>query len=420
MPSMSLRSSSLKLRNDNAVKDVTGSAKEVNVVVAGSLAIDLACDFSPMNRAACTPHPGTSNPAIITQSLGGVGQNVATAIHRLGTSVTLHSVVGNDVAGRAALEMLARQGLETSGIRTLHESSRTAQYVAVNDAKKNLVLAMADMAILEDPNMDFNTMWKPEFDLRKPKWLVVDANWSPTTLRQWIGAAKASGVKVAFEPVSLSKSSRLFDKISESVTGLGVAPNYFVDIATPNEMELSSMFHAARDAGFFDRQDWWDIIDNMGMSRMGSRDKFVSLTSATLVDRGVPQQSLQLLPFISCVLTKLGSQGVLITQLLRPGDDRLTSPSSAPYILCHSSNGNGVVGGVYMRLIPPAEQVPETDILSVNGVGDTFLGIVMAGLTKENPHSISRLVEIAQQGSVMTLRSKDAVSPGITELSLIL
>jgi len=37
-------------------------------------------------------------------------------------------------------------------------------------------------------------------------------------------------------------------------------------------------------------------------------------------------------------------------------------------------------GGVYMRLFPPVEVVE--DIVSVNGVGDTFLGVLVVGLAK--------------------------------------
>lgn len=88
--------------------------------------------------------------------------------------------------------------------------SHTAQYVAVNDAQKHMVLAMADMNILEESSEDFDSLWKHHLDTCKPKWLVVDANWHPKTLRKWLDAAKASGAKVAFEPVSTAKSGRIF------------------------------------------------------------------------------------------------------------------------------------------------------------------------------------------------------------------
>lgn len=62
-----------------------------------------------------------------------------------------------------------------------------------------------------------------------------------------------------------------------------------------------------------------------------------------------------------------------------------------------------------MRLFPPADIVPDDEVVSVNGVGDTFLGIIVAGLAA-GTDEVEKLVHIAQQGSVMTLKSKEAVS----------
>lgn len=70
-----------------------------------------------------------------------------------------------------------------------------------------------------------------------------------------------------------------------------------------------------------------------------------------------------------------------------------------------------------MRLFPPVEKVLENNIISVNGVGDTFLGILIAGLTRQNPKEVPDLVNIAQRGSVMTLKSREAVSPDVSALA---
>lgn len=389
-----------------------------DVIIAGSLAIDLSCDHirqSTENRSG-QPQLHTSNPASITQTLGGVGQNVATALHYLGCSLRFCSSIADDIAGSTALNILAERGLQTAGIQKLGPGFHTAQYVAINDAQKHMVLAMADMNILEDTSGDFDSLWKPHFEICKPKWLVVDANWHSNTLRQWLDAAKASGAKVAYEPVSAAKSRRVFPANFQNNASLAAVPNHLVDLATPNALELSSMHGAACDAGLFDREDWWRVIDSIGLSTAGSREKLVSVTNKLLVDQGVPQQSIRLLPFIPCILTTMGSDGVLMTQMLRPGDDRLTLPGAAPYILSRSTDGNSVVGGVYMRLFPPVETVSSEKIVSVNGVGDTFLGVLIAGLTKERPRNIVDLVDVAQRGSVMTLKSKEAVSLEISTL----
>ena len=391
------------------------SSDATDVIVAGSLAIDLSCDYVPTNTPAAShlPQRHTSNPASIRQSLGGVGQNIATALHYLKTSVRLCSSVADDIAGSTALRMLADRGLQTSGMQKLTTGFRTAQYIAINDAHKGLVLAMADMKILEDMHGDFDTLWKPQVETCKPKWLVIDANWDPAVLRKWIEVARVSGAKVAYEPVSVAKSGRIFPAKYPCLT---TVPNNSISLATPNALELASMHDAATIAGLFELGDWWNTIDSIGLSSSGSRDKLVSLTSGPLVDQGVPQQSIRLLPFIPSILTTLGQQGVLMTQMLRPGDHRLRSSTSAPYILSRSTDGNDCVGGVYMRLFPPVERVQNDDIVSVNGVGDTFLGVIIAGLVKAKPKDLEELVNLAQRGSVMTLKSNEAVSPEISTL----
>lgn len=362
----------------------------------------------------------TSNPAVTSQTLGGVGYNVATAINYLGTDVQLCSVIGDDQAGATAKHMLIEKGLFKSGTIVQKQSARTAQYVAVNDGEKNLVLAMADMAILEGCQVEMDTIWKSYLDTQKPKWLVVDANWDANALQRWLTYGRTVGAKVVFEPVSVAKAQRIFATPPKSNFGLGVLPHHTVSLATPNATELASMHTAAREAGHFERDDWWQLVDAMKLSSSGSRKKLSFMTTPALVDKGIPQQSIQLLPFIPTILTKLGSNGVLMTQVLRPGDDRLTSTAHSKYILPRADIDHSRIGGVYLRVFPPAENVPTSDVISVNGVGDTFLGIIIAGLAKNNPKTLIDLIHIAQQGSVMTLKSKEAVSPKIKNLRTLL
>lgn len=387
----------------------------VDVVVAGALAVDLSCDFDDNRECSISPQLHTSNPATITQTLGGVGQNIATTLHYLGTPVRLFSIVADDIAGSSALAMLSERGLSSTGIK-IKTGLRTAQFVAVNNAQRELVLAMADMKILERLS-DFDMSWKSYLNICKPKWLVVDANWDESTLHKWIVAGRASGAMVAYEPVSIAKSKRLFTQ-GDFRRNLAAFPHHTVDLATPNSMELASMYAAAKAAQLFERDDWWQIIDAMGLSSSGSRDRLMATTNPTLVDEGVPQQSIQLLPFIPSIATKLGHKGVLLTQLLSPDDDRLTSSAFAPYILGRSNGPDhrGVVGGVYMRWFRAAEQVLEDEIRGVNGAGDTFLGVLIAGLVRRNTKELVDLIDIAQQGSVMTLKSREAVSPKISTL----
>lgn len=314
-------------------------------------------------------------------------------------------------AGATILSTLEGTGLDTSNIRKLgHEyhTARTAQYVAVNDAEKNLVMAMADMAILT--NHSFPAYWASAIEAAKPKWLVVDGNWAEKDIHAWIRAGRQHGAKVAFEPVSNVKAARLFGK--EGSSALGVFPNAAVDIASPNQYELAAMYSAAKENGHLDSARWFEVVDAFGITGGGARDRFVRLTSADMTNAGIPVQTIQLLPYIPTLVTKIGANGALLTMLLRKDDPRLYDHEHERYILTRTTNDHPHVGGVYMRLFPAIERVK--DVVSVNGVGDTFLGTLIAGLAQGG--NVEDLVDIAQKAAVLTLKSHQSVSPDLGTL----
>ena len=421
---------------------LTIAKERPTVFVAGSLAVDLSCDYAIQPGGPATtnstlkPALHTSNPSIITQSLGGVGGNVARAAHLMGANVQLCSAVGDDLSGKAALEALRTAGMSTAGMKTLSAEggNRTAQYVAINDSSKDLVMGMADMAILESAETGpesltdaFESLWLPQLREGRPSHLLLDANWALSHLARWLQAGKEINAHVTFEPVSTAKATRIFalPKLAppNEEPSLHVFPNAALDLITPNSHELSAMYAAARENGSFDRADWWAVVDAFGISSTGARTQLALATSSALVDQGIPQQSLQLLPFVPSICTKLGKQGVLVTQLLASDDPRLVDGQYAPYILSRCANGTEDslgLGGVYMRLFPPAEEVDAEDVVSVNGVGDTFLGALITGMAKKGVGArVEDFIDLAQRAAVLTLKSKESVSPGLGTLRLL-
>jgi len=242
--------------------------------------------------------------------------------------------------------------------------------------------------------------------------VVVDANWHHLVARGLMRRFSVENVRVAFEPVSVAKSGAIFNPSARHGHGFEVYPQHIIDLATPNQHELAAMHASAKDNELFESQDWWEIIDALGIPDSGARDRFVSLAGQKWTDQGVPIQSIQLLPFIPTILTKLGADGVLLTELLRPDDPRLTDPDESRYILSRQVAHKNI-GGVYMRLFPPAEVVE--DAVSVNGVGDTFLGVLIAGLARGLKLD-KDLIHLAQTGAILTLRSYKSVSPKLRSL----
>ncbi|KAK8056904.1 hypothetical protein PG993_002131, partial [Apiospora rasikravindrae] len=389
--------------------------KEAHVIVAGSVAVDLSCNYTgPDATTNVSPHLHTSNPAQISQSIGGVGRNVALAAHRVSGSmgVRLCSMVGNDVAGTTVLNSLESAGMDTSCIRRLEgPAGRTAQYVAVNDANKSLVMAMADMDIFtanSDP-----AHWASVVAASKPKWLVVDANWSESDIRSWIKAGKQNGASTAFEPVSNAKSARLFGPVRGHHEPLGVFPAPSVDLATPNRHELAAMHAAAAQHEYLADPRWFEVVDAFAMfGGSGIRERFVRLTSKALTDAGVPQQAVQLLPYVPTLVAKLGGQGALLVEIMGRDDPRLRDAAHEPFILTRAAVDHPSMGGVYMRLFPVAQEV--ADVVSVNGVGDTFLGVLVAGLARGG--RTVDLIDVAQKAAVLTLRSSESVSEDLGTL----
>ncbi|KXT00881.1 hypothetical protein AC578_977 [Pseudocercospora eumusae] len=401
---------------DDLKNDLSSPDQPSDIFVAGSLAVDLACDFNPRPGSDLqSPELETSNPAQIVQSLGGVGHNVARAAHLMGARVRLCSAIADDLAGKVALEALSFAEMSTAGIKSLPSSdgNRTAQYIAMNDKNKDLVLAMADMSILEKPQaltQTFENFWLPQLQSTKPSHLILDGNWSPDYLSLWLQNTPLE-TTVTFEPVSKAKSITPFTLPPNILT---TYPSPSIHLTTPNTHELHSMHSAARNHGLFDRSDWWDVINSLGIPHSGARTQMSQAASPKLVDEGIPQMSIQLLPFFPCILTKLGSQGVLLTQILPAGDERLST--SQEFILSRGASG---VGGVYMRLFPAVKE--EVDVVSVNGVGDTFLGTLVAGLVKRGRGArVEEMVDLAQRAAVLTLKSRESVSPGLGSLRVLL
>ncbi|KAH9837439.1 Indigoidine synthase A like protein [Teratosphaeria destructans] len=378
---------------------------QADIFVAGALNVDFSCDFAPqMGSTTISPDLHTSNPATISQSLG--------------------AAIADDLSGQAALNALATTGMSTASIQTLPSDphTRTSQYIAINDKNKDLHLAMADVSILEHPSLTttFHDTWLPQLQTSKPTHLLLDANWPDPHLARWLHAATQQNLHTTFEPVSTTKATRIF----HLTPPLHTFPSPTIHLSTPNTHELTAMYTAARETAHLDRPDWWAVIDALGIPSSGARAQLALATTPDLVDQGIPQQTLQLLPFLPTLCTKLGAQGVLLTQILPAHDPRLTSAEHAPYILSRCRNGTEAtlgVGGVYMRLFPPAEEVQGCDVVSVNGVGDTFAGALVAGLARgAGEVRVEELVDVAQRAAVLTLRSRESVSPGLGTLRMLL
>ncbi|KAK8153204.1 IdgA domain-containing protein [Phyllosticta citrichinensis] len=413
--------------NPSAVSN-DASTTQVDIVVAGGVAIDTACNYRSHDlEKSKKPYLKSSNTAFIDQSIGGVAHNIALAANYIGKRVRLISAVGDDIMGRMAFDEMRREGLDTSGIITVTKDnrylrSRTGEYVAVNDTQKDLFVGMADMSIIESFRPAHLSELAIGLTARPPTWFVTDANWSPETLGHWLMSAKnfdpLTGVQgpvlTAYEPTSTSKCARAIVSFFK-VNSKAFFPRHLIDLATPNTYELSRMWSTAQKSGLLARNEHWAIMNSLNVPQGSGSSKLTANTSEKLVEEGVPQKALQLLPLIPTLTVTLGSQGVLLAQVLRADDERLSDPEAAGYIIGRSGKTatkndslekREQVGGVYLRLFKPAVVV--YDVKSVNGAGDTFTGVLVSALA--DGKRIEDAIMIAQAGAASTLKTNHAVS----------
>ena len=429
----------------------------VDVVVAGSVAMDLSCDYRPLTppsvnvqmkdsgpshssklNSSGTLKLATSNPASIRSRIGGVGHNVALALHYLGVPVGFYSAVGNDSEGIAIIIALKSRGILTEGIQR-HKECRTAQYVALNNLDKSLFTAAADMSIFdrEVDKGNFRETWQPLLEKQRPKWIILDANWSSEALELWTDLAKSSTypTQVVFEPVSIEKSTRVFP-LATSKNLLRRKPSF--NLTTPNEYELEAMFECVTSPDYLamvaQEKERYNGCQEDSPSLeilMSSFNESVTQCLSRVEQHNSPRRNeveeaaakaIYLLRYFETVLVKFGSSGILQVSTLFKNDPRIRLHETRPFLvdrkasrLARISHPVGSVEEIYLRWHPPAVNLPADQIVSVNGVGDTFLGVLVAGLARTK-QQIEELVHIAQLGAVMTLKSPESVSEKVRTL----
>lgn len=378
------------------------------IVVVGGLAVDTTCTHAPREPTA-TPPLHTSSPANITSSIGGVAHNIAYATHLLGANTQLITAVAPDASGTWAISELARRGMSTAGIRIVKDSISTAQYVSVNDSQGRLVMAMADMKIMEkklDPA--YITSQLESTIGPKTKWVCLDANLSAETLSA-ILANLPSHVKVAIDPTSTPKAAVLA-RLSSS---LGVFPNANIHLITPNSGELHNMSKELAPI-LMDNPAWFPIMDCLSLGetyRNQCEFRFGQNKARWILEEGHLQAAVRLLPVLPTVLVKFGEKGVLGVKLIREGEE-LEGDSET--ITVNARQNQFGVKGLWVRYFPVKELVE--DVGSVSGAGDTFLGAVLVGLSKGS--SLQKCIEFGMDAAAVTVKDVGGVSAEIQTLKL--
>jgi len=156
----------------------------------------------------------TSNPASSERSFGGVARNVAENIARLGAKCSLVTMLGQDENGHAIREGLDRLNIDTQHIRIAGDHA-TAEYVAVLGPNGDLVLELADMAILEALTP---TLLEEIWPHVSASWIFADCNLPSQTLHELVDLARRDSAMLAIDAVSVLKVMRL----PRDLNGIGI------------------------------------------------------------------------------------------------------------------------------------------------------------------------------------------------------
>ena len=198
------------------------------IVVLGSVNLDTVL------RCARLPQPGeTVQGHALDRHPGGKGANQAVAASRLGAPVSFIGCVGDDEAGRLALEALTSEMIDTRGVRRVAEPTGVA-LVLVEDAGQNCIaLHPGANAALDCAQVEAQAA-----TLRAARVLVCQLETPQESTWHAIAIARAAGVRVILNPAPAQP--------------LDAAHLPEVDVLVPNESEALGLArlagHAPADA----------------------------------------------------------------------------------------------------------------------------------------------------------------------------
>ena len=191
------------------------STDEKYVVVIGGMNMDIC------GRPADSVVDRDSNPGIVSLSVGGVGQNIAQNLAKLGVPTHLITVYGDDDNGRAMQSACAANGINLDHAARL-EGRRSSTYLFVTDETGDMLVAVNDMDICKEIS--------PEFLAERLDFIngaaicLLDANLSPETMA-WIGEHVTA--PLFGDTVSVAKAHH-FDALLDKMT-----------VLKPNDLEAS-------------------------------------------------------------------------------------------------------------------------------------------------------------------------------------
>ncbi|TCD69927.1 hypothetical protein EIP91_005751 [Steccherinum ochraceum] len=390
------------------------------LVIIGSSAVDITSQLP--KEASLTSH--STVPGSVTLSLGGVARNIAEAAHRSlvasspasSHETLLVSAVGQDSFGRLLSEESRQIGMRTDGF-VLTSTARTAVCNMMLDSDGGLTGGVADMDIIQ--SLDTATVLDT-LENQSPSLVALDGNLSEKTLSSVVRSCNERGIPVFFEPTSVAKSVRILSAMDANTMAC-----WPVAFASPNLLELAHMYRTAGEMELTQSNAWWQAIDAMGLgseyrlsleqlARRDASDRDQTKgTLSFLLDRGVAQMAVHLLPLFQHLVIKCGDLGVIVVFRITANPDSkwLNERSNihARQVVAHGQPGSCVV----VKHFPSLALDPEV-VVNVTGAGDSLVGSLLSSLVQtpqlfEDLHALDTAIQQAQKVSTYKTIVQDEV-----------
>ncbi|KAF5384895.1 hypothetical protein D9615_001481 [Tricholomella constricta] len=422
------------------------SLPPANLIIIGSAAVDITAQAQEDTSKSLAMH--STAPGSVTLSLGGVARNIAEASHRVMSSHSPHlssmllSPIGDDAFGRLLAEETAQLGMRVDGL--IRSDKRTAVCNMVLDSHGGLLSGVADMNITTTVE-DYTVI--SHVQMHQPRLVALDGNLSSDTIKNVVEHCIQNDIKDQLknainmisilvgqasnnEPTSVVKSTAILPAIAAS---LDIRPSQApIAFSSPNMLELAQLFSSAETLNLTSHPAWWHVIDNLALGSAFRADleqlarKNVSDGDPSkgnlsfLLEQGVVQMAVKLLPFFQHLVIKCGEQGVLVVM-------RVSEPEVlvSPWAVKHSQTSQRTIIArgksnevIVLQHFPPH---PIEEVLNVTGAGDSFVGALLANILQHpdafhDPKKLSDAMFAAQNAAILTLQSRRAVSPLLSNI----
>lgn len=380
-----------------------------DIICIGSLSEDLTCTL-PSNAPA-TLEP-TSYPGKIVSRAGGTAYNVALAASLYGAPTALVAKIGK----LNPLVSKVKKDMNLIGIE--NGSSAGSRYVSVNTNKGELLAAVADMADAASVPVQ---LINETLTSKDPKVVVIDANLGTDQIQAVLDYKQrkltdenSKNSIVVYEPTSVPKAVKIANM------NLSCFPNQLIDIATPNQHEIMALFNAFMEKEKFDTEDWLPTVMAMPVGNAENRYKLSKFGKqfkalANMESDGTFRACFRLLPFIPNLFVTLGKDGVLVCRLMDASavskTDVLRAKTSATSVLFKDQEYSYAVQVDYFPAL-----TPEMEVVSVNGAGDSFCGVIAAQLSNKPDTPVSDLVKTGMKAAELSLQTEDSVHCEVRDL----